>query len=103
MSASDPIRVFLIDDHRTILWGLEKLIESGKPAMRVVGSATSFTEAVKTLEKAAPDVILLDLDLGSENGIDAIPKLIAASHAKILILTGLRNESVHHSAVLAGA
>src|SRR4051812_15476714 len=104
MSAeSSVIRVFLIDDHRTILWGLEKLIESGNPPMRVVGSATSYIEALKLLDKAVPDVILLDLDLGHESGLDAIPKLIAASHAKILILTGLRDEAVHHAAVLAGA
>jgi DNA-binding NarL/FixJ family response regulator len=48
-------------------------------------------------------VSLLDLDLGQENGLDAIPKLTAASKAKILVLTGLRDESVHHSAVIAGA
>src|SRR3954469_2004677 len=100
----DPaIRVFLIDDHRTILWGLEKLIESGRPAMRLVGSATSYSAALKALDKASPDVILLDLDLGEETGLEAIPKLLAASRAKILILTGLRDESVHHSAILAGA
>jgi len=104
MSAeSSVIRVFLIDDHRTILWGLEKLIESGTPPMQVVGSATSYGEALTLLDKAVPDVILLDLDLGRENGLDAIPKLIAASHARILILTGLRDETVHHAAVLAGA
>src|SRR3954464_693332 len=104
MSAeSSVIRVFLIDDHRTILWGLEKLIESGRPAMRLVGSATSYSAALKALDKASPDVILLDLDLGEETGLEAIPKLLAASRAKILILTGLRDESVHHSAILAGA
>jgi two-component system nitrate/nitrite response regulator NarL len=97
------IRVFLIDDHRTILWGLEKLIESAKPAMRVVGSATSYGEALKMLDKAAPDVILLDLDLGHENGLDGVPKLVAASQAKVLILTGLRDDSLHREAVLAGA
>lgn len=97
------IRVFLIDDHRSILWGLEKLIESGKPGMHVVGSATSWTEALKQLDSALPDVILLDLDLGQENGLDGIPKLVSASKAKVLVLTGLRDEAVHHSAVLAGA
>ncbi|MBI4206841.1 MAG: response regulator transcription factor [Betaproteobacteria bacterium] len=99
-----PIQVFLIDDHRSILWGLERLIESGMPAMKVVGSATNHTEALKLLDHAAPDVIVLDLDLGKENGLDAIPKLIAAgSKAKVLVLTGLRDKSVHDKAVLAGA
>jgi two-component system nitrate/nitrite response regulator NarL len=97
------IRVFLIDDHRSILWGLERLIESAKPSMQVVGSAASYSEALKMPQSKSADVILLDLDLGHENGLEGIPKLIAASSARILVLTGLRDESVHHSAVLAGA
>jgi two-component system nitrate/nitrite response regulator NarL len=100
---STLIRVFLIDDHRSILWGLERLIESGKPGMQVVGSAASCADAIKLIESAAPNVILLDIDLGSENGVEEIPKLIAISPAKILVLTGLRDESTHDRAVLAGA
>ena len=98
-----PIRVFLIDDHRTVLWGLERLIEANERGMKVVGTATSCTEAFKHLDKAAPDVILLDLDLGTESGLDAIPKLAASFKAKVLVLTGLRSEAVHHNAVIAGA
>lgn len=100
---SAPIRVLIIDDHRSILWGLERLIESGKPAMHVVGTATSCAEALKLIDKAAPDLILLDIDLGDENGVDEIPNLLARSRAKILVLTGLRDESLHDKAVLAGA
>ena len=105
MSAANtaPIRIFLIDDHRTILLGLERLIENAKPPMRVVGSATTCSEALKSLANASPDVIVLDLDLGEENGLDAIPELSAACKAKILILTALRDESLHYNAVLAGA
>ena len=73
----------MIDDHRSILWGLERLIESGSPAMKVVGSAENVTAALKTLDAAQPDVILLDIDLGTENGIDGIPKLTAISKARI--------------------
>jgi len=98
-----PIRVFLIDDHRSILWGLERLIRSGQPAMELVGSTTNCSEALALLEQAAPDVILLDMDLGKESGLDAIPLLMARSPAKILVLTGLRDKSVHDKAVLAGA
>jgi DNA-binding NarL/FixJ family response regulator len=100
---SAPIRVFLIDDHRSILWGLERLIESGKPAMQVVGTATNCAEALKLIDEAAPNLILLDIGLGNENGVNEIPNLLARSHAKILVLTGLRDESLHDKAVLAGA
>jgi DNA-binding NarL/FixJ family response regulator len=100
---SAPIRVFLIDDHRSILWGLQRLIESGGPTMEVVGCAESCAEALNVLTAAAPNVILLDIDLGKENGVDEIPKLITKSHAKILMLTGVRDKSAHDKAVLAGA
>lgn len=100
---SPPLRVFLIDDHRSVLWGLERLIESARRGMKVVGSVANCAEAFKLLDQAIPDVILLDLDLGSESGIDAIPQLIAKSKAKILVLTGLRDKSLHDKAVLAGA
>jgi two-component system nitrate/nitrite response regulator NarL len=100
---SSPIRVLLIDDHRSILWGLERLIESGKPIMEVVGTATNCADAVKLIDEAAPDLILLDIGLGDQNGVDEIPNLIARSNAKILVLTGMRDESLHDRAVLAGA
>lgn len=100
---TSKIRVLLVDDHRSILWGLEKLIASANPGMEVVGTATNIADALGLLERAAPDVILLDLDLGSESGLDAIPKLNAKSAAKILVLTGVRDEAVHDKAVLAGA
>ena len=98
-----PIRVFIIDDHRSILWGLERLIESGKPAMQVVGTATNCADAFKVIEEAAPDLILLDIGLGEQNGVDEIPNLLARTRAKILVLTGIRDESLHDKAVLAGA
>jgi two-component system, NarL family, nitrate/nitrite response regulator NarL len=98
-----PIRVLLIDDHRSILWGLERLIESGKPVMEVVGTATNCVDALKLIDEAAPDLILLDLGLGDQSGVDEIPNLIARSRARILVLTGVRDQSVHDKAVLAGA
>ncbi len=98
-----PIRVLLVDDHRIMLWALERLIEIEKPRMEVAGKATSVAEALDLAGKSRPDVILLDPDLGAENGVDAIPELIAKSKAKVLVLTGLRDPSIHDAAVLAGA
>jgi DNA-binding NarL/FixJ family response regulator len=97
------IRVLLIDDHRSVLWGLERLIESERPRMQVVGKFTSFAEASSHIANLLPDVILLDLDLGAENGVEIIPRLSAITSAKILILTGSRDEKLHDRAVVAGA
>lgn len=98
-----PIRVLLIDDHRSVLWGLEKLIESQRPRMQVAGKFTNFAEAAAELAKSEVDIILLDLDLGVEHGLDLIPKLAQISKAKILILTGSRDTAMHDKAVIAGA
>jgi len=98
-----PIRIFIIDDHPTIIWGLERLIESEQPRMGVVGKATGSAPAMLLIEQAQPDVVLLDLDLGKENGLDAIPELLKKSAAKILVLTGVRDTSAHEAAIRAGA
>jgi two-component system, NarL family, nitrate/nitrite response regulator NarL len=106
MAPSDDelrIRILLLDDHRSVLWGLEKLIEGEHPRMQVVGKATTSAEALKLLDEVQPDIILLDLDLGGENGSNAIQSLMAKSKAKVLVLTGSRDIAVHDAAVLAGA
>jgi len=98
-----PIRIMLVDDHRSVLWGLEKLIESEKPRMEVIGTATNSAEAMSLLAAIFPDVIMIDLDLNGESGVNIIPNLIDSSTAKVLVLTGSRDLSLRDSAMLAGA
>ena len=101
--APEAIRVLLVDDHPSILWGLEKVVESAAPAMRVVGRARSCGEALKAAQATLPDIVLLDLDLGAESGIDLIPELKALGRCRIVILTGARDSDAKRRAVLAGA
>ena len=100
-----PIRVLLVDDHRLMLWALERLIDSEKPRMEVVGKATNCTEALNLAVEIHPDVILLNIDHHGKNELDKLPKLVSKSKAKarVLVLTGLRDLSIHDNAVLAGA
>jgi two-component system, NarL family, nitrate/nitrite response regulator NarL len=97
------IRVFIIDDHPTVVLGLERLIESGQSRMRVVGKASAVTEALTLFDHTPVDVIVLDIDLGKEDGAQAIPELIRCSGARILVLTGVRERSVHEAAIRSGA
>jgi two-component system, NarL family, nitrate/nitrite response regulator NarL len=97
------IRVMLVDDHRSLLWGLQRLIDGEKPRMTVVATASTPAEALQHAAAQAIDVILLDLDLGAHSGLDAIPLLRAACKARVLVLTGMRDPAVHDRAVLAGA
>lgn len=102
-SGERAIGVFLVDDHRCVLWGLEKLVSGEQPRMRVAGKASSGHEARAGIAAAKPDVVLLDLDLGGVNSLDFLPDLMEQSAAQFLILTGTRDAAQHERAVALGA
>lgn len=97
------IRVMLIDDHQTMLWGLTRLIQAEKPRMEMVGAARTCEEAVAMAAELRPDVILLDLDLGGKSALDILPALLSNRDSRVLILTGGREQSVLDLAILGGA
>ena len=98
-----PIRVMLVEDHQTMLWGLERLIECERPRMEVVGSARTGEEAVEKAARLLPDVILLDLDLGGTCAVDFLPALVGNRVSRALVLTGERRTAVLDAAVRNGA
>jgi DNA-binding NarL/FixJ family response regulator len=100
--AGARIRVMLVDDHLSILWGLERLL-GGEKNMEVAGKATSARKALETLEEVRPDVVLLDLDLGGESGVELIPRILEKSSARVVVLTGVRDAGTRDQAVFAGA
>jgi len=83
--------------------GLERLIETAKPAMKVVGKATNRSELFALLPAANPDVIVLDLDLNGDNALDWMNELCEQSAARILVLVSNSNPGVHQQAVIQGA
>ncbi|MFD2270615.1 response regulator transcription factor [Undibacterium arcticum] len=93
----------LIDDHKTMLWGLARLIEGENSRMEVVGTASNCDEALAQIGQLAPDVILLDLDLGGKCSLDILPALLANGVSRALILTGTREQATLDLAVLRGA
>jgi DNA-binding NarL/FixJ family response regulator len=100
---STSVRILLVDDHAIIRSGLKMLIES-QPGLRIVGEASDRAGAVAMASREKPDIVLLDLDLGSESGLDLIPHLRqSAPHTRILVLTGLRDTEVHRNALRLGA
>jgi two-component system, NarL family, nitrate/nitrite response regulator NarL len=101
--ATKQIRILLIDDHAVVRAGLRMLIQS-QSGMTIVGEAGNRDDALALAGSEYPDIILLDLDLGGEDGLALIIDLIAAaSGARIIILTGLRDPEAHRKAVLLGA
>ena len=80
------MRIMLVDDHPLIRKGLsETLIAKG---FQVVGNAETVTEALAVLNSRDPEMCLVDINLGSENGIEVIKKgLVQKPNCKFLVLT----------------
>lgn len=102
-TTTKPIRVMLIDDHNTMLWGLQRLLEAPECQMTVVASATTVAAAREQLAHCQPDVVLLDLDLDGTCSLDLLPELLAVDGTRVLIFTGSRDQSLLDRAIRGGA
>jgi len=102
VASPDPIRILLVDDDQTVLWGLTKLIESETPRLALAGKASSCDDAIMRADER-PDEIVLDLSLRGQSGIEIIPELIRRSDARVLVHTGIRNRRLYEDTLLFGA
>jgi two-component system, NarL family, response regulator len=97
------IRVLCVDDHRVMLDGLSLLIDR-QGDMEVVGSATSGEEAVGLFRQLQPDITLMDLQLPTMSGIEAIQEICgSAPDARIVVLTMYHGDEDVCQALEAGA
>ena len=103
MSTSPPITVLIVDDHAVVRAGLKMLIDQG-PGMKVTGVAGNRAEALNAAASTQPDVIILDIVLGDEDGLSFLPELRqVARNSRVLVLTGLRSSESQRQAMRAGA
>ena len=97
------LRIMIVDDHAMVRAGLRMLIEQ-EPHLHVVGEAGDLNAAVGLAAREQPDIILLDLDMAGQNGLDVLPDLLAVARpARVLVLTGVRDPAAHRDAVRRGA
>lgn len=98
-----PITLFVIDDHPVLREGIRMLAEAAGD-VEVAGSSATASGALDALARVTPDVVLLDLDLGVEDGLAWLPRVAAAApRAHVLILTALRDRARDEEALRAGA
>jgi len=98
-----PIRIMIVDDHAVIRAGLRMLIEQDQ-TMTVVAMAGTPAEALTLAATEKPDIIVLDLILGEEDGLDFLPELTkASSNSRVLVLTGVQTPESHRTAIRRGA
>ena len=79
--------ILVVDDHPAMRQGVRAIL-SGCPDLEVCGEASTVDEAMKLIGDLHPDIVLLDLQLGREDGWAVVRKMrVVNSPAKIIIFS----------------
>lgn len=97
----DAVGVLVIDDQPAVRAGLARLIACVPQALRCVSTAATGAEALRVATRLKPEVVVLDVDLGGEDGLALIPLLGAT--ARVLVLTSHGDAATRERAARLGA
>ncbi len=97
------IRILLVDDHAVLRQALRLLLDAHQE-VEVIGDVSNGREAVETVEKLMPDVVLMDMVMQGLNGLEATRQIRKrVPKTKVLILTGYMEDDQIMGALRAGA
>jgi len=103
VTPSEPIRVYLLDDHEIVRRGLRELLESEGDIV-VVGESGLAAEATRRIPALRPDVAILDGRLPDGSGIDVCREVRSRDPGiAALILTSYDDDEALFAAIMAGA
>ncbi|MGI9015865.1 MAG: response regulator [Euzebya sp.] len=100
---SDTIEVVIVDDHSLVREGLQSLL-SRYPDIEVVGEAGGVEDALEVIAASKPDLVLLDLRLGEEEGVAVARRLRSMGSQVTVLMLSVHDSSRHlRDALAAGA
>lgn len=99
----DELRILVVDDHPVFRLGLVALLSS-LDGLTVVAEAESVATSLAAVDAHDVDVVMMDLHLGNESGVDATRQIIARHpHVGVLVVTMVDDEDTVFAAMRAGA
>src|SRR5499426_2901681 len=104
-SAQPPIRIMVVDDAVVVRGLVSRWIEE-EPGLQVVASLRTGRQAVDQLERANPDVVILDVEMPVLDGLSALPLLLEKKRHLVVIMASTltrRNAEVSLKALSYGA
>lgn len=100
---SEPIPVFLLDDHEVVRQGVRSLLES-TGEIAVVGEAGMAAEALPRIKASSPRVAILDVRLPDGNGVEVCREVRSEfPEVYCLMLTSYSDDEALFEAIMAGA
>ncbi len=97
------LKILIADDHQIVRRGLRMTLDA-ESDMRVVAEAADGAEVSALVKKHKPDVVLLDLQMPGQNGIETLQQLRPDfPELPILILTSFSDDAHLYAALRAGA
>lgn len=97
------IRVLLVDDQQVVLWGLERLINSERPRMEVVGTATNILDTKRLVLEKKPDILITNIYLDDADCVNFIPEFASNGNTRVVIFTETQDKEIIDRAILSGA
>lgn len=98
-----PITVLIADDHPVVRSGIRSMLEEA-PDVTVVGEASGGEEAIALVQSLRPDVLLLDMEMGTLSGVEVARRLQGSgSPVRILALSAYTSEHYIFGLLAAGA
>lgn len=99
-----PLRLVLVDDHEMVLQGLVAMLGHFADAVQIVATATSATRALADVAAEQPDIVLCDVRIGKESGLDLCRQITTQYPAvKVVLLTVYDDEHYLFQALRVGA
>jgi DNA-binding NarL/FixJ family response regulator len=100
---TDPVKLLIVDDHPVVRAGLSSMLAMHQ-AIQVVDAVATCEQALQSIAKHAPNVILLDLRMPEMDGITFLQLPVAVrGDARIIVLTSYERDEEIYRAVQAGA
>lgn len=99
----EKVRVLLVDDHEVVRLGLMTLLED-LPWVDVVAEAGTAAEALSAVAREQPDVVVMDIRMPGESGIDACREITSRwPETHVIMLTSYSEDELIFRALQAGA
>lgn len=96
---TEQTRIVIIDDHPFVREGLKQLL-AGQSDFQLIGEASSMQEAQSVVDTARPDVAVVDLTLGSDDGVDLV-RWMREKHPGIRVLVlSMQEEALYAERLL---